>query len=269
MPFNTDLKILNFRVKYVDALPPIHITKLLPMADLPKVADLNRPPFQYWVKIIFSDQPSFFMIQPTWLQAEKIGWSTETLWTHFMNWKCTLSPAQLFGHQGPREVISFFQLLRSPACSDNYMRAQPTCHAGYQWFRLEAPQEIPRIIVRSQIFRHKEEDYDVLMRIRDQNPRTIPPFFSLIIFQKNCRDLKLRSNQKFVKRIHRHRFIWFSKYNTIFSCDEQLMKWGCHSVCSFVRSAPTKEFFLSLKSFNGVSRKFKGCLKFEGCFKEV
>ena len=169
----------------------------------------------------------------------------------------------------PVRLLVFFQLLRSPACSDNYMRAQPTCHAGYQWFRLEAPQEIPRIIVRSQIFRHKEEDYDVLMRIRDQNPRTIPPFFSLIIFQKNCRDLKLRSNQKFVKRIHRHRFIWFSKYNTIFSCDEQLMKWGCHSVCSFVRSAPTKEFFLSLKSFNGVSRKFKGCLKFEGCFKEV
>ena len=29
------------------------------------------------------------------------------------------------------------------------------------------------------------------------------------------------------------------------------------------------EFFLILKSSNGVSRKFKGCLKFQGCFKEV
>ena len=28
-------------------------------------------------------------------------------------------------------------------------------------------------------------------------------------------------------------------------------------------------FYLVLKSVNGVSRKFKGCLKFEGCFKEV
>ena len=29
------------------------------------------------------------------------------------------------------------------------------------------------------------------------------------------------------------------------------------------------EFYLVLKSFNGVSRKFKGCLKVEGCFMEV
>ena len=28
-------------------------------------------------------------------------------------------------------------------------------------------------------------------------------------------------------------------------------------------------FYLVLKSFNGVSRKFKGRLKFQGCFKEV
>ena len=28
-------------------------------------------------------------------------------------------------------------------------------------------------------------------------------------------------------------------------------------------------FFLVPKSFNGVSRKFKGSLKFQGCFKEV
>ena len=27
--------------------------------------------------------------------------------------------------------------------------------------------------------------------------------------------------------------------------------------------------FLALKSFNGVSRLFKGCLKFQGSFKEV
>ena len=33
----------------------------------------------------------------------------------------------------------------------------------------------------------------------------------------------------------------------------------------------TKEFLLFFKpgSFNGVSSKFKGCLKFEGCFMEV
>ena len=39
-----------------------------------------------------------------------------------------------------------------------------------------------------------------------------------------------------------------------------------------VRSSVTKEFFLSLKSFNGVSMVFKGCLKlkkFQGCFKKV
>ena len=35
----------------------------------------------------------------------------------------------------------------------------------------------------------------------------------------------------------------------IFSCDE--------------------EFYLVLKSFNGVPRKFQECLKFKGCFKEV
>ena len=38
-----------------------------------------------------------------------------------------------------------------------------------------------------------------------------------------------------------------------------------HSVRSFV----TKEFFLSLKSFNCVSRVFKGCLMFKGSFKDV
>ena len=30
-----------------------------------------------------------------------------------------------------------------------------------------------------------------------------------------------------------------------------------------------KEFFLSLKSFNGVTRTLKECLKSEGCFKGV
>ena len=29
------------------------------------------------------------------------------------------------------------------------------------------------------------------------------------------------------------------------------------------------ESYLVLKSFNGVSRKFQGCLKFQGCFEEV
>ena len=38
------------------------------------------------------------------------------------------------------------------------------------------------------------------------------------------------------------------------------MHWECHKL-SF-------EFDLALKSFNGVSRKLKGCLKFQGCFKE-
>ena len=36
-------------------------------------------------------------------------------------------------------------------------------------------------------------------------------------------------------------------------------------VCPFV----TKEFFFSLKSLNGVSRKLKGCLKLKGCFMEI
>ena len=40
-------------------------------------------------------------------------------------------------------------------------------------------------------------------------------------------------------------------------------------VSLFVRSFVTNEFFLSPKHFNDVSRKFKGCLKFEGCFMEV
>ena len=29
------------------------------------------------------------------------------------------------------------------------------------------------------------------------------------------------------------------------------------------------EFYLVLKCFNGVLRKFRGCLKFQGCFKDV
>ena len=57
------------------------------------------------------------------------------------------------------------------------------------------------------------------------------------------------------------------------------------SLIPSVRSSVTKEFFLSLKSFNGVSGKFKGCFKevlrllteslkgvsmmFQRCFKEV
>ena len=40
----------------------------------------------------------------------------------------------------------------------------------------------------------------------------------------------------------------------------------CLSLCLCVCLSP---FFLILKSFNGVLRKFKGCLKFKGCFEEV
>ena len=55
----------------------------------------------------------------------------------------------------------------------------------------------------------------------------------------------------------------------VFSCDEQLKKWRRHSVCSFVRSSFRSlffflvafEFYLVLKSVNGVSRKFQGCFK--------
>ena len=39
-------------------------------------------------------------------------------------------------------------------------------------------------------------------------------------------------------------------------------------VRSSVRPFVTKEFLLSLKGFNSVPRKFKGCLKFKGCYKE-
>ena len=61
-----------------------------------------------------------------------------------------------------------------------------------------------------------------------------------------------------------------------FSCDEQLKKWRCHSVrpyvCpffSFSVLGVCSAFFLVLKCFNRVSRKFKGCLNFLGSFKEV
>ena len=43
-----------------------------------------------------------------------------------------------------------------------------------------------------------------------------------------------------------------------------------HSVSPFVRlSVRNQGVFSKLKSFNGVSRKFKGCLKFKGRFKNV
>ena len=63
--------------------------------------------------------------------------------------------------------------------------------------------------------------------------------------------------------------------NPIFSCNEQLKKWRCPSVCSFVfPSVPflfllvSLKFLLVLKIVNGVSRQFKECLKFNGSFKE-
>ena len=46
-------------------------------------------------------------------------------------------------------------------------------------------------------------------------------------------------------------------------------------VHSFVRSSlflfllVSLEFYLVLKCFNGVLKKFRGCLKFQGCFKDV
>ena len=63
----------------------------------------------------------------------------------------------------------------------------------------------------------------------------------------------------------------------IFSCDEQLKT----SLSPSVRLSVTNEFFFRLKSYNGVSRMFKGCFNevlrmfhasfkyrnFEGCFK--
>ena len=45
----------------------------------------------------------------------------------------------------------------------------------------------------------------------------------------------------------------------IFSCDEQLKKWHCHSVCSFIHLSSHP--FFRLMSNNGVSRKFKGWYK--------
>ena len=64
----------------------------------------------------------------------------------------------------------------------------------------------------------------------------------------------------------------------IFSCNEQLKNWCCHSVRSSGRSCfrpspffllVSLKFLLVLKSFNGVSRQFKECLKFNGSFKAV
>ena len=37
----------------------------------------------------------------------------------------------------------------------------------------------------------------------------------------------------------------------------------------FVLLSVTKKFLLRLKSINGVSRKFEGCMKFKGCLKKV
>ena len=43
----------------------------------------------------------------------------------------------------------------------------------------------------------------------------------------------------------------------------------CVSVRPFFFLLVSLEFFLVPKSFNAVSRKFKRCLKFQGCFKVV
>ena len=59
--------------------------------------------------------------------------------------------------------------------------------------------------------------------------------------------------------------------SSVFSCDEQQVML---SLILLVRSFVTKEFFLSLKSFNDVSRVIKGCLKkvsrvFQGSFQSI
>ena len=43
----------------------------------------------------------------------------------------------------------------------------------------------------------------------------------------------------------------------------------CSSVCPLFFLLVSLKFLLVLKSFNGVSRLFKGCLKFKGSFKDV
>ena len=40
-------------------------------------------------------------------------------------------------------------------------------------------------------------------------------------------------------------------------------------VCSLFFLLVSLEFYLVLKCVNGVLRKFRGCLKFQGCFKDV
>ena len=62
----------------------------------------------------------------------------------------------------------------------------------------------------------------------------------------------------------------------IFSCNEQLKKLCCHSVCVFLCPffrpfflSVSLKFHLVLKSFNVVSRLFKGYLMFKGSFKNV
>ena len=73
-------------------------------------------------------------------------------------------------------------------------------------------------------------------------------------------------------------FFFFGHPVSIFSCDEELKKWRCHSVCSSFRSSfcpslffllVSLEFLLVLNGFNGASRLFKGYLKFKGSFKDV
>ena len=53
----------------------------------------------------------------------------------------------------------------------------------------------------------------------------------------------------------------------------QLLKTGCRGLRKIYKQIKQGLVWLARisvqKSFNEVSRKFKGCLKFEGCFKEV
>ena len=58
------------------------------------------------------------------------------------------------------------------------------------------------------------------------------------------------------------------------SRSDVVTKFVCSCVCVFVCPSlffllVSLKFLLVLKSFNGVSRLFKGCLKFKGSFKDI
>ena len=92
------------------------------------------------------------------------------------------------------------------------------------------------------------------------------PFCGVLWFRSKRYRIFLQIRSSFPKSL-------FCLINFLFSCDEQLKKWRCHSVrvfvCPFFFLLVSLKFLLVLKSFNGVSRQFKQCLKFNGSFKAV